>query len=291
MPPFRDRGERRPDVGHKRHHCAMAGRKLDAWETTGAGVVARMLDGRAEPRDTANGPAATHDFDIETADGRTVALEVTRGADCKTISQWYAAHGKKWTTPRLTNDWWVTLGPVNRQAEIPIIDVVKALIPLLETFERLGCLQVEAWYDMRYFPRPEKTPQELYQALIELYAIGSTGARTLGPRQSVEACILFSLTNGFVGDPERVNVLVEERSRAKVKKLREAAADERHLLVWIDGSEPSAEICISKVGPAITAPEIPDGIDVVWATNPGVEKVWRLRPPGQWEVLDLPASS
>jgi hypothetical protein len=99
------------------------------------------------------------------------------------------------------------------------------------------------------------------------------------------------LTNGFTGDPGRLNDLVAERAGAKLKKLRKASADERHLMVWMDGSEPAVEICISKVGPPLTAPEIPSGIDVVWITNPGVEKVWRLKPPGGWKVLAPPAGT
>jgi len=267
----------------------MAGRDLDHWERRGAELIALMLDGRSHPRDTSDAPDGTHDFDIKTADSRTVALEVTRAANGKVVSQQIAAFNKPWTAPRLDDDWWVTLGPVNRQAETPIIDVIKALVPLLETFERLGLDEVEAWYDMRYLPPPDGTRPQLREALIELYRIGSTGARTLGPRNDEEASIFFSLTNGFIGDPGRLNDLVADRALAKLKKLRKAkTADERHLLVWIDGSEPSAEICISKVGPPIRAPDIPSGIDVVWITNPGIEKVWRLKPPGGWEVLDPP---
>jgi hypothetical protein len=154
----------------------MAGRKLDVWETRGADLVARMLDGQAEPRDTEHGPEETYDFDIKTADGRTVALEVTRAVNGKVISQQMAAFNKKWTTPRLDNDWWITLGPINRQTDTPIINVVKALVPLLETFEGLGLSEVEAWYDMRFLPPPEGTPRELHHSLIELYGLGSTRA-------------------------------------------------------------------------------------------------------------------
>lgn len=267
----------------------MAGRELDDWETRGAELVALLIDGQAHARDTPDGPPGTHDFDIETADGRTVALEVTRAANGKVIGQQVAAFTKPWTTPRLGNDWWVTLGPVNPETHTPIIDVVKALVPLLETFERLGLSEVEAWYDMRYLSPPDGTSPQLREALIELYGIGSTGVRTLGPRTAEEASILFSLTGGFTGDPGRLNDLVADRAAAKAKKLRNATtADERHLMVWVDASEPAVEICISKVGPPINAPEIPSGIDIVWVTNPGVEKVWRLKPPGAWEVLDPP---
>jgi hypothetical protein len=93
-----------------------------------------------------------------------------------------------------------------------------------------------------------------------------------------------------VGDPGAVNLLVAERAEPKREKLARAKADSAsrcHLFVWLDGTQPGAELAVAKMPPP-PAPEIPSEIDVVWLATPPLatpEKLWRARPSAGWEVL------
>ena len=69
--------------------------------------------------------------------------------------------------------------------------------------------------------------------------------------------------------------------------LRPIARAECHLFVWLDGTQPGAELAVAKMPPP-PAPEIPSEIDVVWLATPPLatpEKLWRARPSAGWEVL------
>jgi hypothetical protein len=83
-----------------------------------------------------------------------------------------------------------------------------------------------------------------------------------------------------------MNRLVAECARKKVVKLAAAAGDERHLFVWLRGSDSDAQLAMTTLPPPDPVPEIPDGIDVVWLAVGGAPGqspawLWRLRPPAR----------
>ncbi len=102
--------------------------------------------------------------------------------------------------------------------------------------------------------------------------------------------MFVTISGGFAGDPGAVNRLVAERAEPKREKLARAKADsasECHLFVWLDGTQPGAELAVSTMSPP-PAPEIPSEVDVVWLATPPLatpEKLWRARPSAGWEVL------
>jgi hypothetical protein len=49
-------------------------------ENAAAEIVASVLMGKADCRDDAGAPSATHDFDVMLPDGTVVALEITTAA-------------------------------------------------------------------------------------------------------------------------------------------------------------------------------------------------------------------
>ena len=104
-----------------------------------------------------------------------------------------------------------------------------------------------------------------------------------------EPRLFFIGHGGLRADSEEVNRLVEFHAHAgdNLRKLAAADADERHLFVWITGSHPQAELAMYAMGPPETPPNLPEGLDVVWAQNES-GNLWRARRGGGWEVLEAP---
>jgi hypothetical protein len=253
-----------------------------------------MLGGTAVPRDVDEAPEGTHDFDIELPGDRTVALEVTTAAERSVISQRNAAFGREWTAPQLASNWWVNIGHSPGQEPVSIKSVMDGIVPLLETFERDGLTSVETHYSLRNLSPKPGTTQEVHGAMIEMFDLGVVAARTWGtPELGEEAAIWPSISSGVGSDTVKVNALVAERATPKRKKLVAAEADERHLFIWLDNSHADAELAVATLPPPSTPPAVPSGIDAVWlatvGSGPGVARLWRVRPPGPWEVLTPPA--
>jgi hypothetical protein len=55
-------------------------------EIAAADIVATRVGGQAVPRDVPGAPDTTHDFDVQLADGRAIALEVTSAVDPEMVS-------------------------------------------------------------------------------------------------------------------------------------------------------------------------------------------------------------
>ena len=105
-----------------------------------------------------------------------------------------------------------------------------------------------------------------------------------------------SLTSDGSGvTSQTINSIVEREAIANVAKLKAYPCIERHLFVWIDGTEAEGQASVSGVfdGPPSIPPELPPGIDVVWGAlwTPGptvpTSILWRVRPPDGWEVLPI----
>ncbi len=111
------------------------------------------------------------------------------------------------------------------------------------------------------------------------------------PEGGTAGQLFLTISAGVSSDPDQLNEIVLERAEAKVKKLRETEANERHLIVWMDSSHAEAELAFATLPPP-TAPTLPEGIDVLWLAEPtgwpNHVKMWRLRAGGEWEVIEPP---
>jgi hypothetical protein len=133
-------------------------------------------------------------------------------------------------------------------------------------------------------------PAAVTDARERIRARGITSAVALNPPEPGEpARLLLRAHRGFSARAGQVNGIVLACAESNADKLRKADAQERHLLVWVDASGP--ELAMFTQPPPSHAPELPEGIDVVWAATRGkrpgelCERLWRLRPPGGWENL------
>jgi hypothetical protein len=173
-----------------------------------------------------------------------------------------------------------------------IRDLMAEAIPIAVMFEGAGEKAVEVRYDPRWQPRPPARSNEMHDAMLKMFDLGVYALRQWSEPAAGEPGELFpSISEGVGSDAGQLNALVVERAETKVDKLRATDADERHLFVWVDSSHPAAEMAFSLLAPP-PAPTIPEGIDVVWLAEPiswpGGVRIWRLEPPGQWEVIPPP---
>ena len=132
---------------------------------------------------------------------------------------------------------------------------------------------------------PGQAPAAVVDASTNLVLLGVSRARVWdvdGPPQ------LFFIGHGGVSaDADAVNRLAVEHAAKNADKLLAAQADERHIFIWMDSSQPDAELAMHTGPPPDAAPVLPDGVDVVWVANPSGH-LWRSRPPGTWEALPCP---
>jgi hypothetical protein len=269
----------------------MAGREPAPEELAAADVVAEALGGRWELRDGEGDPPGMHDFDVILPDGRCIALEVTSAIDGAVVALSDAAFGRegrqqRWRARDLANDWIVTIP----QRPVRVAEMMSAMLPILEVFEEHGHADVDPHINYAYVSPRSKMPAAVVEAARRMVELGITRARVLAPRAEGDAEMFVTISGGFAGDPGAVNRLVAERAEPKREKLARAKADsasECHLFVWLDGTQPGAELAVAKMPPP-PAPEIPSEIDVVWLATPPLttpEKLWRARQSAGWEVL------
>jgi hypothetical protein len=268
----------------------MAGREPAPEELAAAEVVAGVLCGRWELRDGEGDPPGMHDFDVILPDGRRIALEVTSAIDGAVVALSDAAFGRegrqqRWPAPGLENDWIVTIP----QRPVRVAQMMNAMLPIVKSFEDHGHADVDPHINYAYVSPRSEMPAAVVEAARRMVELGVTRARVLA-RAARDAELFVTISGGFAGDPGAVNRLVAERAEPKRDKLARAKADsasESHLFVWLDGTQPGAEMAVAKMPPP-PAPEIPSEIDVVWLATPPLatpEKLWRARRSAGWEVL------
>jgi len=269
----------------------MAGREPAPEELAAAEVVAGALGGRWESRDGEDDPLGMHDFDVTLPDGRCIALEVTSAIDGAVLALSDAAFGRegrqrRWAAAGLTNDWIVTIP----QRPVRVAEMMNAMLPILEAFEVHGHADVDPHVDYVYNSPRSELPTPVVDAARRMIELGVTRARVLAPRADGNAEMFVTISDGFAGDPGAVNRLVAERSEPKREKLARAKADsasECHLFIWLDGTQPEAELAVGRLPPP-PAPDIPLEVDVVWLATPPLatpEKLWRAQQSAAWEVL------
>jgi hypothetical protein len=269
----------------------MAGREPAPEELAAADVVAGALGGRWESRDGEDDPPGMHDFDVILPHGRCIALEVTSAIDGAVVALSDAAFGRegrqqRWPAAGLANDWVVTIP----QRPVRVAEMMSAMLPILEAFEEHGHADVDPHITYAYVSPRSEMPAPVVEAARRMVDLGVTRARVLAPRADDDAEVFVTISGGFAGDPGAVNRLVAERAEPKREKLTRAKADrasECHLFIWLDGTQPGAELAVATMPPP-PGPDIPLEVDVVWLATPPLampEKLWRARQSAGWEVL------
>jgi hypothetical protein len=236
-----------------------------------------------------------HDFDVNLPDGRCIALEVTGAINEQAVRLSEAAYGtegreRRWPGPGLANDWLIVIP----QRPIRIARLMREMVPMLTLLEREGLTRVDTSVNPAYRSPAPGTSPEVVEATLQVFNSGVTEARVLWPRLALEAQLFVTITGGFTADIGRVNDLIIERAEPKLEKIvraeaaEAAEAAERHLFVWLDGTQPEAELAVALGPPPATARAVPSRIDVVWLATPPLtepQRLWRVRPPNRWQGL------
>jgi hypothetical protein len=269
----------------------MAGREPAPEELAAADLVAIALGGRWESRDGEDDPPGMHDFDVILPDGRRIALEVTSAINGSVLALSDAAFGReerqqRWAAPGLANDWIVTIP----QRPVRVGEMMSAMLPIVKAFEVHGHADVDPHINYAYVSPRSELPAPVVEAAQRMVKLGVNRARVLAPRDDGDAEMFVTISGGFAGDPGAVNRLLAERAEPKREKLARAKADstsECHLFIWLDGTQPGAELAVATMPPP-PAPDIPLEVDVVWLATPPLatpQKLWRARQSAGWEVL------
>lgn len=178
-----------------------------------------------------------------------------------------------------------------------LVKVVESLLAVLERHKIAEVGNVIS----AYRKPPSGAHHEVVEACEQMFSLGVILALSLTPAVPVEVpLVLFSIHGGATSNPDRVNRLVEAAAESNRAKLADADADadERHLFVWVDPSTSDAELAMFQDRPPHYPPALPSEIDVAWAATwgfialgqQGIERLWRIRPPGSWERLQRPSS-
>jgi hypothetical protein len=268
----------------------MAGNEDGPEELAAVKIVAEMLGGgEYKSTDGVGAEDGMHDFDITLADGRRIALEVTSAIDPDVVRLRVAAFGKegkerRWPAPDLAHNWAITIP----EGLADPAGVVRGMLPLLAVFEHQGETRIDIEYDPAWELFPPDTPEDFIDAKRQMFDLRVRAATDLSPPTGGDAEVFFLISSGVGADIDKVNALVVERAQPKVAKLAKADADEKHLVVWLDITQPAAELATATGPPPSTPPALPPDIDVVWLVTPPLNEpglIWRAQPPNGWEVI------
>lgn len=165
-------------------------------------------------------------------DGTTVALEVTSSADEKVL-RLLAAGSRQWSAPGLADDWQVG---VAHDKGVTVTHVMRQMPGLLEVYEREVLTEVDTWSDPRWSRSLSGLSSDAAESAQRQFGLGVVIARSFGPKQGSVAQIYMTAHGGAISDVDQVNALVETAAESNRKKLGAAAADERHLFLWLNPS-------------------------------------------------------
>ena len=249
-------------------------------ELEAAIAVAQTLGGTYAQRDVPGAPDGTHDFDILIG-SRVIALEVTSAVDGEATALWNAVTGRGWLQPTLRYSWSLTV-----DASTNIKNLTKSVTAALMTLESA---------DVGKFGFGHPGGQQeaaVVDALATLSELGARGGSSIDDPPS--RIVIAVVGPGVWGGPEAISEAVVREAAANAEKLARAKADERHLFVWADWTMSDIQAAIISVGnfgvmPAV--PDLPSGVDTVWVAPVAMVDereafLWRVTPPGGWEVLD-----
>ena len=136
------------------------------------------------------------------------------------------------------------------QRPVRVAEMMSAMLPILEVFEEHGHADVDPHINYAYVRPRSEMPAAVVEAARRMVELGVTRARMLAPRADGDAEMFVTISGRFAGDPGAINRLVAERAEPKRDKLARAkanSASECHLFVWVDGTQPGAELAVAKL--------------------------------------------
>jgi hypothetical protein len=252
-------------------------------ELAALGLVLGLVGGDFRQTDLPGGGNGNHDFDI-TISSLTIALEITSTSVGEVLTFWDQIGRQSWECSRCKLGWSLSVRPAApgyRGAEIKV---------LRQEIE--GHLTVLEQADVQSFglqhPRPEGAAAAA--AVDALLQLGVVHGSSVGPPPSGIRPLILIGTSGpaAASDPLNLNTAIERATRENVAKLRRAQADERHLFLWVDSTDPDCYAPLSFGMLPAAGPDLPDGIDRAWvaAWMPGptvpTAVLWSVTPSALW---------
>lgn len=237
-----------------------------------------MLGGVSEVRDPGGGSVAIHDFDLHLDDGRTIAVEVTRSnVEAELQQQAEVARSDPHFTG-LRFNWHLGMG-----SRFDVRTIRAEAPALLAALEESGVEAVGV-------PEKGSTPEG-----PTVRALRSIGVRLLYRlNEASSAGGTVDIGAGPVTGATAPHMAVEVAEQAaerkgKAAKLAASAAAERHLFVWVESSRHAAVAAIRGGELPERAPELPNGIDVVWlAVAYEHPDVWQFDRRSGWSSWGTP---
>lgn len=207
------------------------------------------------------------------ADGRRVALEVTRFTSQDRRRDPAVAHATTGRPLRTRHSWLVFC------AEPPAIE---RLEPALQDLERHRIRDYHVSL-MGWWLRSVPTLRDALESLAAERVVSAQIVELRPPR-------LFLATGGEDGggDADTALAALEEHLAHEAHHLAKTAAaeaDERHLFVWLDGATPPdcAGVFVGDSAPPLPtrAPAVPAPITHVWVVHEQTGRGWHWQRPGE----------
>lgn len=236
----------------------MAEAKWDE-EREAAAIVARFLGARSVTKHDDGTSPGMHDFEL-LLDDRVVALEVTSIADEDALGLWAAVRKRTLAAPSLSRVWGLGL----RDSRVRIDPVFETGVSRLEVLEANG---IDAF---DHSPPLATWPNEAKAALANLRGLGvMTGASEAGGDDGGRI-FLGVVGTGIWSHSSDLNDALHPAIEHNIDKLRAAAADERHLFVWLTWTSHESQAALLYLQNLGQLPEsdpdlLPQGLDVLWA--------------------------
>lgn len=267
-------------------------------ELVAAEMIAHLTGGRLVSRDVPGAAAGTHDFDINFASGRVVALEITTAVYRPwVVLQHRLSKHNTMDTSDLRYTWRVSghfgflpLRPGNLS---DVTEIRRQAIGYLRELEAAGVDEFQEFPDERLIPWLTAT----FQGLRRLGITRGYCER----HHTASARLIFNGLLGYSGavSPETINRIVEAEIGHNHDKLARARADDRHLFIWVDPSIGAAGVSVAPDRLPIGAPTLPSGLDTVWLgflssadgkPHHRVGALWRCNNGENWQQSETAAS-
>ena len=261
------------------------------YELEAAWTVAAVIGGIPERRDRPDSPNGTHDFDITLRDGTVIALEVTSHVDEAVAALWRDVRKTRFDAAGLRRSWSIQVRqPTGSRSDPKVKDLRRRLPHLLKEVEPFlipGCVEIFTDADTHVGPGAEGL-------LRELRVLGVTNANPLDPNG-----FPAQIQVGTGGLPRHVEMdrIISSAVARKSAKLLSAQAEERHLFLWIDGTDAvNWPRLYTEINPP-SGPAYASGVDVIWiglwspgySTESWTARLWTIAPDGTWTPRVIPA--
>lgn len=260
-------------------------------EWSAAGLVLGLIGGTAQMTDIPGARPRTPDFEITRSGGGTIALEVTATTVNNVASTWNEIHKESWSSDTLTSNWSVSLrAPERSSFPVRVKGLAEKIASHLSVLELAGV--------DRFGPHDGVHGSTQERAATRyLHELGVVQGCALTKPHTGEPAEIAVGTVGASSGPwvDLVNSAVEREAEANREKLVNAPADERHLFVWVDRTDPNCQAGISLELIPATPPRLPSGIDAVWiapwlpesgSTVP-TSTLWRSEAGEHWESMPV----